>query len=102
MHEELVNRLGGLSLPRKHVVRLTDRPDMTLDVYRRYETTAQQQQQWLEVKVTIKGHEFELLILCPPHKTHVSIMLAQGKGHSLHLGFHLKLWRIFNINLVTF
>ena len=32
MHEVLVNRLGGLSLPRKIVVRLTDRPDMTLDV----------------------------------------------------------------------
>ena len=34
MHKVLVNRLGGLSLPRKSVVRLTDRPDMTLDVYR--------------------------------------------------------------------
>ena len=34
MHEVLVNRLGGLSLPRKSVARLTDRPDMTLDVYR--------------------------------------------------------------------
>ena len=34
MHEVLVNRLGGLSLPRNSVVRLTDRPDMTLDVYR--------------------------------------------------------------------
>ena len=33
-HEVLVNRLGGLSLPRKSVVMLTDRPDMTLDVYR--------------------------------------------------------------------
>ena len=33
MHEVLVNRLGGLSLPRKSVVRLSDRPDMTLDVY---------------------------------------------------------------------
>ena len=33
MHEVLVNRLGGLSLPRKSLVRLTDRPDMTLDVY---------------------------------------------------------------------
>ena len=30
MHEVLVNRLGGLSLP--SVVRFTDRPDMTLDV----------------------------------------------------------------------
>ena len=32
VHEVLVNRLGGLSLPRKSVVRLTDRPDMTLYV----------------------------------------------------------------------
>ena len=41
MHEVLVNRLGGLSLPRKNVVRLTDRPDMTLDVYRGRKTTMQ-------------------------------------------------------------
>ena len=39
VHEVLVNRLGGLSLPRKSVVRLTDRPDMTLDVYRGRKTT---------------------------------------------------------------
>ena len=44
MHEVLVNRLGGLSLPRKSLVRLTDRPDMTLDVYRGRKTTQQQQQ----------------------------------------------------------
>ena len=44
MHEVLVNRLGGLSLPRKIVIRLTDRPDMTLDVYRGRKTTMQQQQ----------------------------------------------------------
>ena len=42
MHEVLVNRLGGLSLPRKSVVRLTDRPDMTLDVYRGRKATNQQ------------------------------------------------------------
>ena len=42
MHEVLVNRLGGLSLPRKSVVRLTDRPDMTLDVYRGRKTAIQQ------------------------------------------------------------
>ena len=42
MHEVLVNRLGGLSLPRKSVVRFTDRPDMTLDVYRGRKTTIQQ------------------------------------------------------------
>ena len=45
VHEVLANRLGGLSLPRKSVVRLTDRPDMTLDVYRGRKTTMQQQQQ---------------------------------------------------------
>ena len=44
VHEVLVNRLRGLSLPRKSVVRLTDRPDMTLDVYRGRKTTMQQQQ----------------------------------------------------------
>ena len=42
MHEVLVNGLGGLSLPTKSVVRLTDRPDMTLDVYRGRKTTMQQ------------------------------------------------------------
>ena len=45
VHEVLVNRLGGLSLPRKSVVSLADRPDMTLDVYRGRKTTIQQQQQ---------------------------------------------------------
>ena len=43
MHVVLVNRLGGLSLPRKSVVRLTDHPDMTLDVYCGRKTTIQQQ-----------------------------------------------------------
>ena len=45
VQEVLVNHLGGLSLPRKSVVRLTDRPDMTLDVYCGRKTTMQQQQQ---------------------------------------------------------
>ena len=40
----MFNHLGGLSLPRKSVVRLTDRPYMTLDVYRGRKTTEQQQQ----------------------------------------------------------
>ena len=46
MHEILINHFGGLSLPRKSVARLpvTDRPDMTSDVYRRRETTNKQQQ----------------------------------------------------------
>ena len=43
MHKVLVNRLGGLSLTRKSVVRLTDRPDMASDVYRERKITKQQQ-----------------------------------------------------------
>ena len=50
VHEVLVNRLGGLSLPRKSVVRLTDRPDMTLDVYRGRKTTMQQFQRKLKTE----------------------------------------------------
>ena len=57
VHEVLVNRLGGLSLPRKTVVRLTDRPIMTLDVYRGRKTTIQQQQQLsIFSPHDIKGH----------------------------------------------
>ena len=52
VHEVLVNRLGGLSLPRKSVVRLTDRPNMTLDVYRGRKTTIQYNtgEMWLDLK----------------------------------------------------
>ena len=55
MHEVLVNRLGGLSLPRKSVVRLTDRPDMTLDVYRGRKTTIQQDlsEQIVEIQIRL-------------------------------------------------
>ena len=42
VHIVLVNRLGGLSLPRKSVVRLTDCPDMTIDVYQGRKTTTEQ------------------------------------------------------------
>ena len=60
MHEVLVNRLGGLSLPRKSVVRLTDHPDMTLDVYRGRKTTMQQQQ-ISTLKVESKFDDFNAL-----------------------------------------
>ena len=61
MHEVLVNRLGGLSLPRKSVVRLTDRPDMTLDVYRGRKTTIQQQQQQINAGASFGGHSSDIL-----------------------------------------
>ena len=53
MHEVLVNRLGGLGLPRKSVVRLTDRPDMTLDVYRGRKTTIQPELQIIFTVVSV-------------------------------------------------
>ena len=43
VHEVVVNHKGGLSLPRKSVVRLTDCPNMTIDVYSGRKTTTQQQ-----------------------------------------------------------
>ena len=49
VHEVLVNRLGGLSLPRKSVVRLPDRADMTLDIYHGRKTTAQQLMHRLDI-----------------------------------------------------
>ena len=63
MHEVLVNRLGGLSLPRKSVVRLTDRPDMTLDVYRGRKTTIQQspsESGKLSVNPAVNGYLFQI------------------------------------------
>ena len=53
MHVVLVNHLGGLSLPRKSVVRLTDRPDMTLDVYRGRKTTIQQYNNTVETDLSL-------------------------------------------------
>ena len=62
MHEVLVNRLGGVSLPRKSVVRLTDRPDMALDVYRgRKTTTTTYTHHWLgayRTNALYSGHIF--------------------------------------------
>ena len=72
MHEVLVNRLGGLSLPRKSVVRLTDRPDMTLDVHRGRKTTKQQQQPSNHMQQIATG-QFEPLKLW-------LITLVKGKG----------------------
>ena len=64
VHEVLVNRLGGLSLPRKSVVRLTDRPDMTLDVYRGRKTTIQsiQQREFKMAAVTKNSKTNEIVI----------------------------------------
>ena len=60
MHEVLVNRLGGLGLPRKSVVRLTDRPDMTLGVYRGRKTTMLQN---FSVAISVSPHVCFILVL---------------------------------------
>ena len=81
MHEVLVNRLGGLSQPRKSVVRLTDRPDMTLDVYRgRNTTTTIQIQAWsndVQRIRTISPPTFIIKELCPFENFDMENMPAQ-------------------------
>ena len=63
MHEVLVNRIGSLSLLRKSMLRLTDRPDLTLAVYRGCKTTIQQQQHNAEIQIR-GGIEDNSEIIC--------------------------------------
>ena len=68
VHEVLVNRLGGLSLPRKSVVSLTDRPDMTLDVYRGRKTTMQQLE---SASMLYTLSQCAILCLCVVYSLHI-------------------------------
>ena len=93
MHEVLVNRLEGLSLPRKSVVRLTDRPDMTLDVYRGRKTTIQQQQQPTrnQIQNLLSNLQVMVILLCSPirspRKKYIySIKSLPKTSHRLYLG----------------
>ena len=80
MHEVLVNRLGGLSLPRKSVVRLTDRPDMTLDVYRGRKTTMQQQQLSHKTCINTSGPLLEKILVAINVNLHkIRIFLKRKK-----------------------
>ena len=79
MHEVQVNHLAGLSLSRKSVLRLIDRPDMAIAVYRGCKTITQQQQQQYILSTAIAyfcviadndnneriGYESEKLLYCP-------------------------------------
>ena len=59
VQEVLVNRLGGLSLPRKSVIRLTDSPDLTLDVCRGSKsttTTTAQQDTMIDITSDSQGN----------------------------------------------
>ena len=53
-----------ISLPSKSVVRLADRPDMTLDVYRGRKTTMQQQQQQFLLALIREGSCQLLATVC--------------------------------------
>ena len=86
MHEVLVNRLGGLSLPRKSVVRLTDRPDMTLDVYRGCKTTIQYNTQDLVLQC---GRVRHCCICC---KEALATLERSGTGCN-HAGPDTGLWQ---------
>ena len=59
VHEVLVNGSGALSLPRKSVVRLTDGPHMTSDVYHKRKTTLHPKKAWKSAKreesISMKG-----------------------------------------------
>ena len=74
------NRFGCLSLPRKSVVRLTDRPDMTLDVYCGRKTTMQQQSH-------MPWSWWWLYYLCLSYKLLMKIVLFFSFSILLAVGF---------------
>ena len=74
VHEVLVKRLIGLSLPKKSVVRLTDRLDMTLDVYCGRKTTIQQQQQLYQKKFRVTRSIIEHVSLLYQKKSSITIL----------------------------
>ena len=56
------------------MVRLTDRPDMTLDVYRGRKTTIQQQQQSIIITVLYTIDSYTMV--CPLALAVISVVLA--------------------------
>ena len=94
MHEVLVNHLGGLSLPRKSVVRLSDRPDMTLDVYRGRKTTKQQQQQYYLVKNGFHSLSSEKISLLDSYFIHRYLIIKYRSSLNLCI-IHLLLWELW-------
>ena len=93
MHEVLVNRLGGLSLPRKSVVRLTDRPDMTLDVYRGRKTTKQKTK-----KKKKKQRKTQCISMRPYSIIHIQSLDGNHKNNFFkHLSFFFCCMSLFPI-----
>ena len=89
VHEVLVNRLGGLSLPRKSVVRLIDRPHMTLDVYLGRKTTIQQQQ-------------LAMNLLCQQQKHSESrSVMAVNRHRGYKTSLSMKFFLLINVKMPT-
>ena len=83
VHEVMVNRLGGLNLPRKSVVILTDRPNMTIIVYHGCKTTQQQQYRaTLENLITVYS-----AASAPANKR--AILLVTGKTQIRYAIMHM-------------
>ena len=90
MHKVLVNRL---SLPMKSVVRLTDRPNMTLDVYCGRKTTIQQQQQLFNFSSPVQCTRRAIAL---PLALAVAVMVsALAKCLSFMLKFYVKVFVFF-------
>ena len=90
MHQVLVNRLGGLSLPRKSVVRLTDRPDMTLDVYYGRKTTNQHRNSHGKRAISVQATEVLLYVLILEGLTPILFLCVYIPKH-----YHLKQRNLF-------
>ena len=106
MHEVLVNRLGGLSLPRKSVVRLTDRPDMTLDVYRGRKTTKQQQQK-LKAPITTAAddiHTYFFIVFFFSEKRRLDVSSESSARQRINMKkiqpYCLRKMKVKNLNVV--
>ena len=96
VYEVLVNHLEGLSLPRKSVIKLTDRPDMTIDVYRGRKTTTQQRQQnyfICSIGVQQSIYFIELLYCYPRHilRCYMNRRYSYFNNLSSHILFNLVL-----------
>ena len=81
MHEVLVNSLVGLSLPRNSVIRLTDRPDMTIAVYCGRKTTIQQRDNFSTQKLP-RSHMDSAWIV---RRNHENLEKLEGQNfHKCH------------------
>ena len=94
MHEVLVNRLGGLSLPRKSVVRLSDRPNKTLDVYRGRKTTTNDLEIYLH---ETRNATISSIYYCLPMMRLYSLKVS--KGFKRHYSFCYYYYSFFPCKL---